>query len=842
MVGIPWEQHVAFLDERGRSESIVQRVREGVRFCAGHRAVLCYAVGNEIPGSIVRWYGRRRVERFLAKLYLAAKSEDPEALVTYVNYPSTEYLDLRDFDVVSFNVFLESEATYESYLARLQNLAGDRPLLVTEAGLDSRRHGERFQADALKWQVQHAFATGAAGVFVFSWTDEWHRGGHEVVDWDFGIVDRRRRPKLALSTISDALAELPFSRRGPWPRISVIVCTHDGERTLPLCLDRLLALAYPNFEVIVVNDGSNDRTEEIARRYDVTLVNTEHRGLAFARNAGAERATGEIVTFLDDDAYPDPDWLHYIAAALMENSHAGIGGPNIPPPDDGLVADCVAAAPGGPIHVLVTDREAEHVPGCNMAFRRSALEAVGGFDEQFRVAGDDVDICWRLQNAGFKLGFSAGAVVMHRRRDSVRRYLRQQYAYGKAEALLERKWSSRYNRAGYLKWSGRIYAGPVSEPWRLRRSKVHYGTWGSGLFQSVYEPAPGRLYSLLLMPEAYLVLAVLGVIAAMGALWAPLLAAVPAVIALAGAIVGRAIASGWRAHAIRPQPRLDRLRRRALTSALYVLQPVARLAGRLRNGLSPWRRRASKSPGVLRPRTVTLWSEHWRSAEARLKELEDAISAAGGIVRSGGPYDRWDLHVQVGPVGGARLRAALEEHGSGKQLLRMRVWPRVSAEGWATFALLALLAGLAGADGAHPLAAGIGVLAIGVVLLAARDCNTGTGLVLAIIARKAREGDPKRVGEQPIVDPLDRLAAQIESSGWRRRNQDRRQNEDRRQNQDRRQNEDRRQNQDRRGTQDLGPDQERGPIRVGRWRRSLRVEEGIVPMNAPPASRESERG
>ena len=97
------------------------------------------------------------------------------------------------------------------------------------------------------------------------------------------------------------------------------------------------------------------------------------------------------------------------------------------------------------------------MPGCNMAFRKAALEEIGGFDERFRVAGDDVDVCWRLQESGWTLGFSAGAVVMHRRRDSVRRYLKQQYGYGKAEALLERKWPSRYNRAGSSRWSGRIY-------------------------------------------------------------------------------------------------------------------------------------------------------------------------------------------------------------------------------------------------------------------------------------------------------------------------------------------------------------------------------------------------
>ena len=78
----------------------------------------------------------------------------------------------------------------------------------------------------------------------------------------------------------------------------------------------------------------------------------------------------------------------------------------------------VAHAPGGPVHVLLTDQIAEHIPGCNMSFRREALQTVGGFDTRFRVAGDDVDICWRLQESGETIGFCPGAVVVHSRRRS----------------------------------------------------------------------------------------------------------------------------------------------------------------------------------------------------------------------------------------------------------------------------------------------------------------------------------------------------------------------------------------------------------------------------------------
>src|SRR5437879_12314718 len=128
MVGLPWEQHVTFLDDPKRALDIERRIRAGVRACAGHPAVLCYAIGNEIPAPIARWHGARRIERYIERLYRAPRAEDPGGLVTYVNYPTTEYLRLPFVDLACFNVYRESQERLEAYLARLHNLPGVRPL------------------------------------------------------------------------------------------------------------------------------------------------------------------------------------------------------------------------------------------------------------------------------------------------------------------------------------------------------------------------------------------------------------------------------------------------------------------------------------------------------------------------------------------------------------------------------------------------------------------------------------------------------------------------------------------------------------------------------------------
>ncbi|MDP9346671.1 MAG: glycosyltransferase [Actinomycetota bacterium] len=729
MVGLPWEQHVTFLDDRRRPNSIEERVREGVRACAGHPAVLAYAVGNEIPASIVRWHGRRPVERFLRRLYRAAKDEDPEGLVTYVNYPSTEYLELPFLDFVTFNVYLEAQRTLEAYLARLQNLAGERPLVMAEIGLDSRRNGEHVQARVLDWQVRTAFAAGCSGAFLFAWTDEWHRGGFDIDDWDFGLTDRERRPKPALHAARAAFSEAPFARDIGWPSVSVVVCTYNGAATLDDCLSGIRALDYPDFEVIVMCDGCDDDSAEIARGYGARVVETPNRGLSSARNSGLAAATGEIVAYCDDDARPDRHWLGYLAHAFLTSDHVGIGGPNIAPPGDAPIADCVANTPGGPIHVLLSDREAEHIPGCNSAFRREALEAIGGWDPIFRTAGDDVDVCWRLRERGWTLGFSPAAVVWHHRRNSIRAFWRQQKAYGRAEALLEAKWPDRYNRAGHLSWAGRMYRRDLTLS-LFRRQRVYHGSWGLGLFQSLYRPSPGTVASLPLMPEWHLLVAGLAAASALGILWRPLLMAVPLLVAAMVVVLAQAARSA--AHASFPtsgRGRPKRIAFRALTGFLYLMQSFARLWGRIAHGLSPWRMRGKVVHGLAVPRTFVAWSESWRAPDERLRAIEAGLRDAGPLVRRGGDFDRWDLEARAGAMGSARTRLAVEEHGGGKQLLRLRCWPRLSRAGLVAIALLAALSAVAAAAGAAIPSAVLGSVMVALVVRSLLEWSTVTAAV-----------------------------------------------------------------------------------------------------------------
>jgi cellulose synthase/poly-beta-1,6-N-acetylglucosamine synthase-like glycosyltransferase len=746
MIGLPWEQHVAFLDHRNNAKRILRGLRESVRHLAGHPAVLCYAVGNEIPPSIVRWYGKARIERFIKHAGAAVKLEDPDALITYVNFPTTEYLDVSVFDFVSFNVYLETKNQLSSYLSRLQNIAGERPLVMTELGLDSKRNGEACQAETLDWQIETAFEHGCAGAFIFAWTDEWFRGDRDVADWDFGLTKRDRRPKQALRSVSTRFANVPFAADYRWPRISVVVCSYNGSRTLSETLTALKNLDYPDYEIIVVDDGSTDQTGIIAEEYGVRLIRADHNGLSEARNLGMNAATGEIVAYIDDDAYPDPHWLAYLASAFMRTNHVGIGGPNIAPPGDGVIAECVANAPGGPVHVLLSDDVAEHIPGCNMAFRREQLVAIGGFDPRFRIAGDDVDICWRLQERGWTLGFAPTAVVWHHRRNSIRGYFKQQRNYAEAEALLADKWPGKYNSAGHVMWQGRLYGKGMLERF-FRRARIYHGVWGSAPFQSVYEPAPGPWQSLMLMPEWYFLLTFVAVLTALSASWSPLAWLSPLLIIGLILTLFRAAYGGIQAR-FDPKhgSRLRLYTLRCLVALFHLVQPAARLLGRIEHGLAPWNWRTLVRAVPL-PDIRSVWSERWMPIESRLSQLA-AIAKQSGAVLVGGSFDDWDLSIYGGLFGMIRMVAMVEEHGNGRQLVRFRTWPKAPAAALGVFLALFVLAALAGLDGAWVACILFGIAAAALISLIYADC--------AIAMNYWREAFDQYLHQSPGLHVIDR--------------------------------------------------------------------------------------
>src|SRR5579864_1401248 len=682
LVGIPWSQHVTFLDSPAIEREVERAVVETVKSMNRHPAIFAYLVGNEIPPDMVRWHGPNRVRAFLKRLVGLIKEFDPARLVSYANFPSTEYLTIDFTDFLCFNVYLHQESAFRRYVSRLHNLAVDRPLVLTEFGIDSMREGAEQQAKILSWQLRTAFEMGVAGAFVFAWTDEWFTGGHLIEDWAFGLVDHERQAKPALAAVRERYlgAIPPLLPRTP--RVSVVVCTYNAERTLAPCLDSLAKLNYPDYEVIVVNDGSTDSSLAIAERYSYCrIISQPNKGLSVARNVGAEASTGAIIAYTDSDCVADPDWLTYLVAKMEVSDLAACGGPNFPPPEESLVPAAVAVSPGGPTHVLLADDVAEHIAGCNMAFRRDALMRLGGFDPIYRAAGDDVDICWRFQDAGYTIGFSPAAVVWHFRRNTVKAYIGQQRGYGKAEALVYSKHPIRFNLFGQAKWLGRIY-GDLSAALLLSRKPLIYsGVFGRGLFQTMYEP-PSSLAAFLPLSFEWNIIAValaLAGIVAGGWMW---LLTVPLLTTWVLCING-----GLKAPI---DKRFRGLKARALVALLIYLGPILRGWERLK-----WRLREMRThehvpvtpQEMLQPARVawperafylSYWSERGDEKELLLGALMAFLAPQKYFIVPDQGWNDWDLKIARGLWSRAFVTVCTENHGGMKRLLRVRCAMRLS--------------------------------------------------------------------------------------------------------------------------------------------------------------------
>jgi len=328
-------------------------------------------------------------------------------------------------------------------------------------------------------------------------------------------------------------------------------------------------------------------------------------------------------------------------------------------------------------------------------------------------------------------------VVWHHRRNSIRAYLRQQKGYGKAEALLERKWPKKYNGAGHLVWAGRVYGIPYVG-WRAGR--IYHGIWGLAPFQSLYEPARGIMDALLMMPQWYLLVAVLGLLSLLSLHWAPLMLSFPlfavaigAPLVQAGRCAARVCFTGS------PLGRAGRVRLRMLTACLYLLQPVARMCGRLRHGLTIRRRPAVAGLALPRPWLANIWSKRSLSVDERLQSIEATLRTHGVLPTRGGDFEPWDLEVRGGSLGSARMSVAVEYHGDGRQLLRIRSWPRCSA---ATVALVLTFAGLS-AGAAHDRAwdafFALGAVALLVASRTLHACAAATAAFLSATRKIERE-------------------------------------------------------------------------------------------------------
>jgi hypothetical protein len=369
--------------------------------------------------------------------------------------------------------------------------------------------------------------------------------------------------------------------------------------------------------------------------------------------------------------------------------------------------------------VLLDDRIAEHVPGCNMAFRRNALLAIDGFNPIYLRAGDDVDVCWRLQARGWKIGFASAALVWHHHRSSLNAYWKQQVGYGEGETWLMAHHPDKF-LDGRMLWRGRIYS-PLPFVRSLWGTRINAGVWGTAAFPSVYRtdvhPFAFLPHSMRWQVLSFVLTIFGGIVTATRAHgWAATLLLGTGLVGIAATI------SKNIAYALRSE--VDSLRGsktwyRAIVAYLHFIQPIARVRGRIRGVLSPpqvrlpvnerqtshgprpslseaWRALLLISGNVTEDR---FWSEVWTSSDRVLTQFADWLRRSRAVrtieIDEGWSDDR-DVSVFVGRWAWLDIRALVRLGDAYAQIGQwndaLAVFQRASQRAPQDFAVLTKLA------------------------------------------------------------------------------------------------------------------------------------------------------
>jgi hypothetical protein len=308
-----------------------------------------------------------------------------------------------------------------------------------------------------------------------------------------------------------------------------------------------------------------------------------------------------------------------------------------------------------------------------MAFYRWAFEGVGGFDTEYRKAGDDVDFCWRIQQAGWVIAFSPTAIVWHHRRFTLRAFFKQQNGYGEAESLLRFKHLIFFGPTGTAKWRGQIYGTPRFS-WFINRPVIYHGMFGEGFFQSIY-PAPQSDVAAYLSSIEWFALTIF--LFGLG-IFLPALRIVPYL--MLGGTLCVALSYMVRASI---EPKFDTAGARLLVMFLAFVQPLVRGFSRYFTWLHFKRTPASvirahehlpergRLAGSLSRRVF--WSEQGRDRHYLLGAIFELLDEEGWRYSTDSGWNEWDIQIYGNFWWSIALQTVTEYHGGGNCLTRVRL-------------------------------------------------------------------------------------------------------------------------------------------------------------------------
>jgi len=224
----------------------------------------------------------------------------------------------------------------------------------------------------------------------------------------------------------------------PQIRISVIVCVYNRQDFIGPCLTSILGQDKDDYELLIVDDGSTDKTSSIIRSLTDPkmhlIFNGVNKGMCYSRNQGIAYARGEIIVFTDSDCIVDPQWLSELIKPFgVDNDIMIVGGRIIDPP----AQTYWEKVNNGMNHIAPASGYVSKIIGCNMAFQRQFLTN-NLFDERLPAA-DEWDLCIRCERSHKKIFYTDKELVTHYHRSSLKSSLKQHFCFGYSTAALKIK-------------------------------------------------------------------------------------------------------------------------------------------------------------------------------------------------------------------------------------------------------------------------------------------------------------------------------------------------------------------------------------------------------------------
>ena len=401
------------IDGPTRTRATIERVANAGKLLRGHPALIAFLIDYRANDGGTGKLGRGAAQRSLDAIVRAVRETNGGQMVGLKRDAGATEVAVGDEDFAYLRVMNMGSAGIGAAVCSLHDRAGAHPLVI--------EFGEEFPGQ--KEAVAGAYRFGAAGVVATATRPATSPGWQKIRMLSAGEL-------LPFADLDGAGAEMAAAT----PMVSIVVAAGDDERTIGACLESIGRIQYSNYEVIVADEGSRDRSIEIAAATPgVRVVRGKFGAID---NEVARSARGELIAFTRADCIVDPEWLAIATAAIIEGGFDVCSGP----------ADCPHEGRGLALRVLSSlERRAglEETPrgdaiqlnARNLIIRKSSLSMIGGSESRgtYEVGGGDP--CAWMRAEGLSAGRCPAGFVGRQRDRSIGEFLRSRIRRGRDEAI-----------------------------------------------------------------------------------------------------------------------------------------------------------------------------------------------------------------------------------------------------------------------------------------------------------------------------------------------------------------------------------------------------------------------